>query len=86
MLKASDWGGAFLCTPSPLAVNSVIGITLNLTLGECMRVRPCADLCLARAMGLQFVQMLPEDRPRLNQFLLQQEAREAPRERTDTTH
>jgi tetratricopeptide (TPR) repeat protein len=71
-------GGLFLYTPKPLAIGSSLELLFDLTSGE---VRARAVVRSSRAgkgMGVQFIQMRPEDRARLNQFLIvQQEATES---------
>ena len=67
-------GGVYLNTLTPLAKGSTTDLIVGLSTGKiCTRATVRRSLP-GRGMGLQFVQMAPEDRARLNQFLLQQDA------------
>jgi tetratricopeptide (TPR) repeat protein len=67
-------GGVYLNTLKPLAKGSTTDLVLGLSTGKvCIRATVRRSLP-GRGMGLEFVQMAAEDRARLNQFLLQQDA------------
>ena len=70
-VEAIGLGGVFLYTANPLALNSVINLIFHLAVGKVHARAAVRRLIPGKGMGVQFVQMLPEDRARLNQFLLQ---------------
>ena len=69
--EAIGMGGLFLHTPNPPSTGSTIELVFDLKSGE-VRARANVRRSLpGEGMGVQFVQMQPTDRARLNQFLLQ---------------
>ncbi len=64
-------GGLFLHTPSPLPLGTVIELLFDLKSGEVRARATVRDSAPGKGMGVQFVQMQPADRARLNQFLSQ---------------
>ena len=67
-------GGVYLHTLTPLAKDATTELILRLPAGK-VRIRAVVRRSLpGRGMALEFVQMAPEDRARLNQFLSQQDA------------
>lgn len=64
-------GGLFLHVAEPLEVGTMIQVVLDLQTGEFRARAVVRDSTLGRGMGVQFVQMEPADRARLNQFLIQ---------------
>jgi hypothetical protein len=64
-------GGLFLHTSNPLALGSVIELLFELKTGDIRARASVRDSVPGRGMGLEFVQMQPDDRSRLNQFLSQ---------------
>jgi tetratricopeptide (TPR) repeat protein len=71
-------GGLFLYTAKPLSVNSVIELVFKLAGGSVHARAAVRRSIPGKGMGVQFVKMLPEDRARLNQFLLQPALAELP--------
>jgi tetratricopeptide (TPR) repeat protein len=64
-------GGVYLNTLNPLPKGSTTDLTMGLPTGR-FRTRAIVRRSLpGRGMGLEFIQMAPEDRARLNLFLLQ---------------
>jgi tetratricopeptide (TPR) repeat protein len=66
-------GGIFLKTPQPAPVGSTVDLLVVVSPGNEVRAR--AIVCNAKpgtGMGVKFVQMLSEDRSRLNKFLNEQ--------------
>jgi tetratricopeptide (TPR) repeat protein len=62
-------GGTYLITPTPAATGSSVELILSLPIGE-VRARAIVRRSTpGKGMGVQFVQMRPEDRAKLNQFL-----------------
>jgi hypothetical protein len=69
-------GGIFLQTPNPLPAGTMMELLFDLKTGE-VRARAIVRTSTpGKGMGVQFVQMQPVDRGRLNQFLLQYSAPE----------
>jgi tetratricopeptide (TPR) repeat protein len=64
-------GGAYLTSPNPPATGSSIELVLSLPIGEVRARAVVRRSTPGRGMGLQFIQMRPEDRAKLNQFLSQ---------------
>lgn len=64
-------GGLFLHTSNPVPVGSVIELLFDLKTGDIRARASVRDSILGKGMGLEFVQMQPDDRSRLNQFLSQ---------------
>ena len=64
-------GGLFLHTPSPLPSGTGIELLFDLKTGEVRARAIVRDSRPGKGMGVQFVQMQPSDRARLNQFLSQ---------------
>jgi hypothetical protein len=63
-------GGLFLRTPNPLPLGTMLELIFELKPGQA-RVRAIVrDSVLGKGMGVQFIQMHPADRTRLDQFLL----------------
>jgi curved DNA-binding protein CbpA len=62
-------GGLFLHTTSPPAANSVIELIFDLKSGEVRARAIVRHSAPGKGMGVQFIQMRPEDRARLSQFL-----------------
>lgn len=70
-------GGLFLHTVNPPSTGTVIELVFGLKNGD-VRARANVRYTLpGKGMGLQFVQMQPTDRARLNQFLLQYSSAQA---------
>lgn len=64
-------GGLFLHTSNPPPLGALIELLFELKTGD-VRARACVrDSLAGKGMGLQFVQMQPDDRARLTQFLSQ---------------
>jgi curved DNA-binding protein CbpA len=71
--EAMGLGGMFLYTRNPLAKGSMIDLIIDVG-SEGIRARGTVrDTTPGTGMGLQFVQMHPEDRARLSRFLKAQE-------------
>lgn len=70
-------GGLFLHTPNPLPLGTVIELLLDLKTGEVRARAIVRDSAPEQGMGVQFMQMQPADRARLNQFLSQLSLAEA---------
>jgi tetratricopeptide (TPR) repeat protein len=67
-------GGIFLQTPNPVAERTSIEVILALPTGQvCARAIVRRSLP-GRGMGLQFVQMVPEDRTKLNRYVAEGQA------------
>lgn len=64
-------GGIFLYTPDPPSPGSVIELLFDLKSGEVRARGIVRHSHPGRGMGVQFVQMQPADRARLNKFLSQ---------------
>ena len=64
-------GGLFLQAPDPLPLGTVIELLFDLKAGEVRARAIVRDSTPGKGMGVQFVQMQPADRARLNQFLSQ---------------
>jgi tetratricopeptide (TPR) repeat protein len=63
-------GGTFVATPAPAAAGSTVDVILSLPGGE-VRARGIVRRSTpGNGMGLQFTQMSPADRARLNKFVL----------------
>lgn len=62
-------GGLFLHTPTPLPVGAFIELLFDLKNGEIRARATVRHSAPGRGMGIQFVQMQPADRARLQQFL-----------------
>jgi tetratricopeptide (TPR) repeat protein len=67
-------GGVFLFTPTPAAVGATIELIFDVLSAEVRARAVVRDVRAGVGMGLQFVQMLPEHRARLNRFLMSQMA------------
>jgi tetratricopeptide (TPR) repeat protein len=63
-------GGLFLHTPDPLPTGSLLELLFDLKTGEVRARAIVRHSSPGKGMGIQFVQMQPPDRARLNQFLL----------------
>lgn len=70
-------GGLFLHTPDPLPMGSLLELLFDLKTGEVRARAIVRNSHPGKGMGVQFVQMQPADRARLNQFLLKYAAAEA---------
>ena len=66
-------GGLFLHTLNPLAAGSMIELLFELETGDVRARASVRSSVPGKGMGVQFVQMQPADRSRLNQFLAQYE-------------
>jgi len=64
-------GGLFLHTTNPLEPGTYIELLFDLQAGEFRARAIVRDLSPGKGMGVQFVQMEPTARARLNQFLAQ---------------
>src|SRR5690348_15078321 len=64
-------GGLFLHTKSPAPVGSVVELFFDVKGGEVRAQAVVRDSVAGKGMGVQFIQMRPDDRARLSQFLLQ---------------
>lgn len=64
-------GGLFLQTPNPLPAGTMMQLLFDLKAGEVRARAVVRSSAPGKGMGVQFVQMQPVDRGRLNQFLLQ---------------
>lgn len=62
-------GGLFLHTPTPLPLGAVVELLFDLKTGEIRARAIVRHSAPGKGMGVQFVQMQPADRARLNQFL-----------------
>lgn len=69
-LEALGLGGLFIRTPEAPPVGSVLNMLLDLPIGE-VRAHAIVRRVTANGVGIEFVQMLPHDRARLNQLLRQ---------------
>lgn len=69
--EAVGMGGVFLHTPNPLPVGSVIEVLFEFKTADIRARASVRDSVEGKGMGLEFVQMQPDDRSRLNQFLSQ---------------
>jgi tetratricopeptide (TPR) repeat protein len=67
-------GGLFVYTLKPAAVGSTVELVFDVATGEVRARAVVRNLRPGVGMGLQFVQMRPEDRARLNRFLMSQQA------------
>ncbi|MGH9560400.1 MAG: DnaJ domain-containing protein, partial [Terracidiphilus sp.] len=66
-------GGLFVRTDNPLSTGSMLELVFDLPTGE-VRARAIVRRSTpAKGMGIQFIQMLPEDRARLNRYLMREE-------------
>jgi tetratricopeptide (TPR) repeat protein len=72
--KEMGLGGMFLYTAKPAPVGTTVQLLFDVSLGEVRARAVVRYLIPGTGMGLQFVQMLPEHRARLNQFLTSREA------------
>lgn len=80
-------GGLFLHTATPLELGANIEVVLDLKGGEVRARAIVRDSSAGKGMGVQFVQMDPIARARLNQFLSQFDSSEPERpELTDSTN
>ena len=71
-------GGLFMHTQNPLPPGTVIELVFDLKTGVEVRARASVrDSVPGKGMGVQFVQMQPTDRARLNQFLSQHASAES---------
>jgi tetratricopeptide (TPR) repeat protein len=70
-------GGLFLHTPEPLPAGSLLELLFDLKTGEVRARAIVRNSRPGEGMGVQFVQMQPADRARLNQFLLKYAEAEA---------
>ena len=70
-------GGLFLHTPTPLPLGAVIELLFDLKNGEIRARAIVRHSSPGKGMGVQFVEMQPADRARLNQFLMNYTAAEA---------
>ena len=72
-------GGLYLQAANPPSVGSTIELVLDLPTGE-VRARAIVRSSMPqKGMGIQFVQMRPEDRAKLNRYLSRQKtSQEAP--------
>jgi PilZ domain-containing protein len=70
-------GGLFLATPNPLPLGTVFELLFDLKTGEVRARAVVRDSVPGKGMGVQFLQMQPADRARLNQFLSQYASAEA---------
>jgi curved DNA-binding protein CbpA len=72
-------GGLFLRTEKPASNGSMLELVFDLPTGE-IRARATVRRSMpGRGMGVQFIQMRPEDRAKLNRYLIREEAvQEAP--------
>src|ERR1700693_4560601 len=66
-------GGLFLHTPNPPSEGSNIELIFDLPTGQVRARAIVRSLMPGRGMGIQFVQMRPEDRAKLNKYLSLQE-------------
>lgn len=64
-------GGLFLHTKEPAPVGSIVELFFDVKGGEVRAQAVVRDSVTGKGMGVQFVQMRPDDRARLSQFLLQ---------------
>jgi tetratricopeptide (TPR) repeat protein len=64
-------GGAYLAALKPPAMGSSVELILSLASGDVRARAVVRRSTIGKGMGVQFVQMRPEDRARLNKFLLQ---------------
>jgi len=64
-------GGLFLHTPDPLPLGTVLELVFDVKPDEVRARAIVRDSVPGKGMGVQFVQMQPADRGRLNRFLLQ---------------
>ena len=64
-------GGTYLVASKPPPTGSSVELILSLPTGDVQARAVVRRSTLGRGMGVQFVQMRPEDRARLNHFLLQ---------------
>jgi tetratricopeptide (TPR) repeat protein len=67
-------GGLYLHTPNPASEGTTIDLILDLPTGPVSARAIVRRSTPARGMGLQFAQMMPEDRAKLNKYLAGQEA------------
>ena len=70
-------GGVFLHTPNPLPLGTMVDLLFTLTTGEVHARAMVRNVVPGQGMGVQFVQMEPTDRARLDQFLSQYAAKKA---------
>ena len=70
-------GGLFLHTANPLPMGSLLELLFDLKSGEVRAQAIVRHSSPGKGMGVQFVQMHPPDRARLNQFLLKYAESEA---------
>jgi len=70
-------GGLFLETSNPLPSGTVIELLFDLKTGEVRARAIVRDSVPGKGMGVQFMQMQPADRARLNQLLAQYASAEA---------
>lgn len=66
-------GGLYLHAAHPPSEGSSIEVILDLPTGQVRARAIVRRVTLGKGMGVQFVQMKPEDRAKLNQYLSQQE-------------
>ena len=75
-MDSMGMGGLFLHAEKPPSPGSTIELLFDLPTGE-VRARAVVRRSIpGKGMGVQFIQMRPEDRAKLNQYLLRQEAAE----------
>ena len=67
-------GGLYLHTSNPPSAGSSIELILDLTTGEVRARAIVRTVNSGKGMGVQFVQMKPDDRAKLSRYLSQQEA------------
>jgi len=68
-VKSMSLGGLFVAAKDPAAVGSILQLLFDVPGGE-VRGRATVKRCLpGEGMGLQFINMSPEDRARLYQLL-----------------
>jgi curved DNA-binding protein CbpA len=66
-------GGVFVYTPKPVTTGSTIELIFDVPTGEVRARATVRHVKPSIGMGLQFIQMRPEDRARLHRFLIAQE-------------
>ena len=69
--KVVGMGGLFLYTLNPLPLGTAVELLFDSKMGEVRARAVVRDSAPGKGMGVQFVQMNPTDRARLNQFLSQ---------------
>jgi tetratricopeptide (TPR) repeat protein len=76
-METMGLGGLYLHDANPPAEGSTIELLFNLPTGQVRARAIVRNTHPAKGMGIQFVQMQPEDRAKLHQFLTRQAATEA---------